>query len=392
MRILLVADFNVVHSRRYLDLIQKAGCDVTLLDVRRATPLSRLSAKNYYLWPRRGGERVTRRLIGPRLAANLSEAMVRLQLRLLWMITRPDIVHVQWVDDRAWSFARAGISPLVLTAWGTDLNILAQESNFDTITRQRKAEAISKAALLIADSQSIVDIANCLVMSPIPSILLPLGIDTELFRPGMKAAAVNWRRELGIPDHARVVLSPRALKQNYNHHIILRAFARTVLNRNIDAYLVFKAYDCINKDYITELNTIASDCGIRYRVRIVDEVPYERLPSFYAMGEFAINFPVMDAFPVTFLECLACELPVLTNRLPAYENFGMSPYLQFTGAPTEEFLEAGISDLLSSAHIRQDMSRARSYVSDNFDETVVAHCLARAYDNVLKRCTNRLHS
>jgi hypothetical protein len=91
---------------------------------------------------------------------------------------------------------------------------------------------------------------------------------------------------------------------------------------------------------------------------------------------------------VTFMECLACELPVLTNRLPAYNDFGLSAYLRFTDASTEGSLENSISDLLSSTHIRQDMSEARSYVSANFDELVVARHLAHAYENILQGQTD----
>src|SRR5262249_49612691 len=120
------------------------------------------------------------------------------------------------------------------------------------------------------------------------------------------------------------------------------------------------------------------------RIRIIDEMCYEQLPIYYAMGDFAVNFPVMDALPVTFLECLACELPVLTKHLPAYDSLGISPYLRFTDAPTEESLERGISAMLSSVQpCQSEMSGARAYVSTNFDELVVAKSLAQAYHHVL---------
>jgi glycosyltransferase involved in cell wall biosynthesis len=387
VKILLVADFSVVHSRRYLEIIRKAGCEVILLDNRRSAQFSGAPAEHYYLWPR-NGYRFARHLFGSRLAGKLSEFLVRLQLRWLWTITRPDIAHVQWIDDRAWLLAKAGISPLILTPWGSDLNV-TRDLNHDPALRRRKAEAISKTALLIADSQDMIDIANNLAAPPVPSLLLPIGIDTQLFRPGMKAEALNWRREIGIPDVAKVALSPRAFRQDYGHDIIVKAFGRAIKNKNIDAYLVFKAYDCRDKDYVNDITAIASDCGIQNRIRIVDEVSYDRLPIFYAMGDFAINFPTMDAFPVTFLECLSCELPILTKHLPSYDSLGISPYLCFTDAPTEESLEKGISSMLSSAHVlQQDMSpQARAYVSAKFDESVVANTLVQAYRRVLEGCS-----
>jgi len=383
MKILLVADFNVVHSRRYFDLLRRAGCDVVLLDSGRTTQLGKVPANQYYHWPS-SGQRLTRYIFGSSQARKLGEFLVRLQLRLLLAIIRPDITHVLWIDDRAWLLAKIGISPLVLTAWGTDLNI-TRDSNYDPVQLRRKAEAISKAALLIADSQDMIDIAHNLANLPIPSILLPVGIDTRLFRPGLQVDAFKWRRKLNIPDTAKVVLSPRAFRQNYGHDVIAKAFARAVSNYNIDAYLVFKAYDCWDRSYINNIIAIASACGIADRIRIIDEMAYDQLPTYYAMGDFAVNCPMMDAFPVTFLECLACELPMLTRYLPAYDSLGVSPYLRFTDAPTEESLEKGIAAMFSSAHsCPQEMSRARAYVSANFDESIVARSLALAYHRILE--------
>ena len=184
----------------------------------------------------------------------------------------------------------------------------------------------------------MIEIARSLAGSDVPSMLLPIGIDTRLFMPLTNARAVEQRRKLDIPEDAIVVLSPRALRDTYGHASIVRAFAMAIKQSNTDAYLVFKAYDCWQRDYIDTIIRTAAEHGARNRIRIVEEVPYNELPGFYAMGDFAVNFPVRDALPVTFLECLACELPVLTKRLPAYDSLGIAPYLNFTDQPSEESL------------------------------------------------------
>jgi glycosyltransferase involved in cell wall biosynthesis len=279
--------------------------------------------------------------------------------------------------------AKAGFSPLVLTAWGTDLNLTRDPSHDPNLLR-RKAEVIAKAALLIADSEDMIEIANDLAMSSVPSMLLPIGIDTGLFKPGKKAEALKRRRELDIPEAAKVVLSPRAFREDYGHDTIVRAFARAIRNANTDAYLVFKAYDCWDRTYIDKITNIALEYEISDRVRVIEEMPYEQLPIYYAMGDFAINFPVRDAFPVTFMECLACELPVLTKHLPAYDSLGIAPYLRFTDAPCERSLEIGISTMLFSVRSSvPNMSQARAYVCAHFDESVVAKSLADAYYRIL---------
>jgi glycosyltransferase involved in cell wall biosynthesis len=204
-----------------------------------------------------------------------------------------------------------------------------------------------------------------------------------MFRPGLDQEAMEWRRAINIPERARVVLSPRAFRRLYGHDVIVRAFARATADGHDDTYLVFKAYDCWHRDYVDRITALAASCGIQDRIRIVDEVAYERLPVFYGLGDLAINFPAMDAFPVTFLESLACEVPVLTKHLPAYDSLGVSPYLRFTEAPTEEALQKGINAMLSLPPSRREMARARAYVAANFDESVIANSLGQAYRRTL---------
>ena len=387
MKVMLVGNYDRTHTKRYLHLILKAGCDVVLLNTGpRGTQIGEIPTEKCYTFPK-SGRRLTRYLIGSSVANKLGDALVQLRLRRLWTSTRPDITHVQWIDEKAWRVAEAGASPLVLTAWGSDLNS-TRDPNHDPVQLQRKADVIAKSALLITDSQDMIDVATDLAKTPIHSMLLPIGIDTSLFIPALKAEAYDLRQKLNIPEAAKVVLSPRAFRNNYGHDIILRAFAGAFGKTNVDAYLVFKAYECFDRGYIDTINGIAAECNIHDRIRIIEEMPYQQLPIYYAMGDFAVNFPVRDAFPVAFIECLACELPVLTKHLPAYTGFGISPYLRFTDAPSEESLEIGISTMLSSlCNCSPDMSQARAYVSANLDEAVVARTLGQAYDCVLNgRC------
>ena len=46
---------------------------------------------------------------------------------------------------------------------------------------------------------------------PVRTLLLPLGIDVRLFRPGYESEATEWRQRLSIPTGAKVLLSARIL-------------------------------------------------------------------------------------------------------------------------------------------------------------------------------------
>ena len=384
MKVLLAADFSSVHSRRYLELISSAGCEVILLEKGRFPQISGEFARRYHRWPR-AGESILRYFAGRRLAEKIGSALVEIQLKLLWMRIKPDICHVQWIDDKARVLTRICVCPVILTAWGTDIR-MCEFPSCDPLLRRRKSEAISKAALLIADSNDITDIAKALAQNSISTALIPFGIDTKLFRPGLQEERKGWRKELAIPETATVALSPRLFRARYGHHTIISAFAHAIAKSQCDAYLVLKRFDSDDPGYLNEVTAFVAHLGIEDRIRILDQLPYEKLPGYYAMGDFAINFPDYDAFPVTFMECFACQLPVLTKELPAYDSFGSRAYLRFTEAPTRNALERAIFTMLSECYsMKEQMAEARSFACANFDETVVARSLSQAYQNIVGR-------
>jgi glycosyltransferase involved in cell wall biosynthesis len=115
-------------------------------------------------------------------------------------------------------------------------------------------------------------------------------------------------------------------------------------------------------------------------------MPYEQQPGLFVAADFSVNFPHMDAFPVTFLESLACGVPVLTNRLKAYESNGAEPYLTFTSEDSVAALSATMAAALANVDaLRTQAARGREHVVRNFDERVSAARLKEIYDQVLLR-------
>src|SRR5205823_4096276 len=154
---------------RYIELISRAGCEVILLEKGRFPQISGELARRYHRWPR-AGQSILRYFVGRRLAEKIGSALVEIQLKLLWMRINPDICHVQWIDDKAGVLTRIGMCPVILTAWGTDIR-MTEFSSCDPVLRRRKSEAISKTALLIADSNDIIDIAKALAQDSISTAL-----------------------------------------------------------------------------------------------------------------------------------------------------------------------------------------------------------------------------
>jgi glycosyltransferase involved in cell wall biosynthesis len=293
------------------------------------------------------------------------------------------LCHVHWIDERAWHCATAGLHPLVLTAYGSDLN-WTRLANHDPRLLKQKAEAIARCDLFIADSEDMIALASQMAGRELHSLLLPIGINTQTFRPGYEAQASEWRSALRIPESASIILSPRIIRPNYRHDKIMKAFCMAVRKGGIDAYIIFKKYYS-DQSCIDEILAVASQQGVLERVRMIDEVPYEHLPVLYSMADFAVNFPAMDAFPVTFLECSACELPILSNRLPSYASNGMAKYLTFVDGEDEYALSRQLASMCNHAADLSRMNEARAHVVHRFDESVFSAELVSAYRRLLNK-------
>jgi glycosyltransferase involved in cell wall biosynthesis len=279
----------------------------------------------------------------------------------------PDVVHVCWIDFRAALCSRAGMAPLILSAWGSDINAHF-EAGSDPAWRACAVEALSGASLTIVDAPSMTVRCEMLAGRPIASEMLHLGVDTDQFRGGLCSERSELRAQLKISDDDVLLSSMRALTPHYNHDLILDAFAQSLPRLQRKAYLLFKILNA-KTDYLQMLQRKTREYGIADRVRFVSEMPHAALPSLYAATDLVINFPRLDSIPVTLLEAAACQRAVISNKLEAYSS--VIPDENITWIPANDCLAltAAITDQANGYRYCEDrFLKARESIIDGFSE------------------------
>lgn len=371
-----------IHCRRYMRLLQLAGVDVTLVEHRgiQSHPIPGVDHRSY---PRR------MRRLDPLLTTRALSFLHKRRLELLLRSANADLCHVQWVDERVLDVSLAGGRPLVAFAWGSDLNVPLRMAS-KSPARQRIGAALRELDLLIVDCDDGAAAANELAGIEVPVASLPIGIDTQLFRPDLAEERAEWRRRLQIEPDALVFLSGRQLGAIYRPAEIIEAFARMPAAARQRSYLIMRMFGHSVGTSLRSLQQQTRSLGIEQRVRWVGGMPYERQPGLFVAADFMVNFPHMDAFPVTFLESLACGVAVLTNRLKGYESNGATPYLTFASEDSVPALSATMSAALDDVEaLRAQAARGREHVVRNFDERISAVHLKEIYDGVLLRHSAR---
>jgi len=390
MKILLFAPSESVHSLRFINWLLDRGCQVIHVDWHNPYPLGRRGYK-YYLYGFPSKNRLFIKLFGknnfPRMMA--SKFLVIPQIWFLWFLHKPDLVHVHYIDYRAIRCVMAGVKPLIFTAWGSDINYLFLASA-DPVYRMKIGLALRKADLVLADSVEIQSKCEELAGRSINSKLLYFGIDTNLFKPGYERDVIELKRKANIPQEAKILFSIRGWNRYYRHHLILEAFARALPGMKSKTYLVFKSFSITpdSEEYQSELLSLANKLNIADKVRFLDEVDYSQMPIMYALSDVIINYPLVDAFPVTFLEAAACERRVISCMLPSYKNTFAEQYFRIISDRSIDELIVAMVELINDHHQMKnnyDLVAARTFVEKNFTENVSINVLFNLYSDLSQR-------
>lgn len=322
MHILLLAPGTSIHSERFLRMLLDRGYAVTFLSDHDPW---RDGTDGYTFIPLAPCVRGLHRL-GRRAATRLEFWIRMLQVRLIWNRIRPDLVNVHYVDKRASFCARAGLRPLVLTCWGSDINGLFSPTN-DPARREHIVSALEGADHITADARGVIDRCEQLVGHELTTSLWNFGVDTERFKPGFPREARLLRARLHISPDSKVILSSRRLHPHLGQGYILQAFSDVVRDPQMpEVVLVFKRY-LADEETESALRAQADRLGVEDKVRWLDESHYDDVPAQYAMADLVVNYPERDALPVSLLEAAACKRPVISSALAAYEAFPEDSFL-----------------------------------------------------------------
>jgi len=394
MKVLMLAPGKSIHSKRSLNWLLESGCHVTFVDYTDPRPQV-ANRQAYRFMPYLGmrGRRFYRLVLGSGMADMLGLQLGTSWLRLIERYVKPDIVHAQWVDHRAYCCLKAGLRPLVLSAWGTDINkhLLPGTDNKEDSPQAHRmiGETLAGADLVIGHSPDIVAKCALLAGSELRTEVLTFGVDTKAFHPDHREAGIELRHRLDIPQDATVLLSIRGLMPTYGHHLILEAFAQAQLRFKSAPILVFRRFAAVEA-YEADLRRQVEELGVGQWVRWLDQVPFDQMPAVYALADLIVSYPAMDAFPVTFMEAAACERPVITCRLPSYQGTFAEKYFYMVEpnnvtALADTIFRAASQDPAERAEM---LSEARRAVVQEYDESVSARRLLELYQVVVSEAKN----
>jgi glycosyltransferase involved in cell wall biosynthesis len=289
-------------------------------------------------------------------------------LRRLLRETRPDVVHANWLPTAGLA-ALYGASPLVATAWGSDVYRAsrAQLLAYRLLVRQ--------ADVVMADSLDLIVELERLGAPPERTMLVNWGVDLSVFSPP-RLPRETVRHQLGLAS-GRMILSPRSLRDVYNPKIIIRAFER-VADALGDVTLVLK-----------HMGLEAPELGpLRHsdRVRIIGHVPYERMADYYQAADVCVSLASSDSSPRSVWEAMGCATPCIVSDLPWVHELIVDGQHALVVPIDEDELAAAMRRLLEQPGLGAAMGdRARRLVAEHRNREHELQRLVEVYERVAVR-------
>jgi teichuronic acid biosynthesis glycosyltransferase TuaC len=203
----------------------------------------------------------------------------------------PDGVAATWLGRRL------GL-PVVITARGTDVNLIPRHA----IPRGLIQQAIRDAAALIAVSAALKQALVGLGAPEDKVTVLRNGVETTLFRPPDDRLVVRARLGLTGPT----LISVGLLIERKGHHRVIEAMAA------LSGYTLLVVGEGPER---ARLAAMIERLGLADRVRLLGSRAHAELPALYGAADALVLASSREGWANVLLEAMACGTPVIASNI-----------------------------------------------------------------------------
>jgi L-malate glycosyltransferase len=284
-KILFVSDAKSVHTRRWAEHFRDMGCDVHVASFRPEII---------------SGVRV--HLIGGPALGKMGYVLAPRQLRRLFKDLQPDLVHAQYVTSYGFLAAWAGLHPLVVTAWGTDVLISPRSSR---IKRWLASYAVRHADAVTTVAEHMNPAVAELGVEVSSVVAVPFGVDTARFLLAPTVPRLPLR-----------VICTRNFAPVYSVSTLVEAVAMCRA-RGIDLRL-----DLVGAGPLeAQLTRQAESLGLQEFVTFHGHVSHDRLANLLAAAHVFVSPALSDGNNVSLNEAMASGCFPICTAIAANEQW-----------------------------------------------------------------------
>lgn len=325
IRLCVVGNFFGPHTRRWVRYFaSRDDFDLHLISFYPAPPLEGATLHALCLDGRRlpaaPGTKPLHPPLGRLVVRRLAERLPRSSLHVINALRyryhglgrvirelQPDVLHSHFLVEHAFFAATVGYRPHVVTAWGSDVLVMAAHSPLE---RAIVRYTLRRADLATANNSYLARRTQALAPRDLPVVTIPLGID-RFFLEG-------YQRSVNVVDRSTspTIISTRSLDSPlYRVTDVIKAFAS--VRRHLPEVRLLVAGDGRLRP---ALERLAAGLGLGESVRFLGFVPHEQLVQILPEAHVYVSVPASDATALSTLEAMACGCFPVVSDLPSQDE------------------------------------------------------------------------
>jgi len=226
--------------------------------------------------------------------------------------------------------------PLVITARGTDLNLIPQYPR----PRQMILWAANQADAIITVCQALKDVLVDMGVADSKVNVLRNGVDLEMFRPPANREALRASLKLD----GQVLLSVGHLIRRKGHDLVIRAL------KYLPGMQLLIAGD---GEELANLQKLVETEGVANRVTFLGAVPHDTLKDYYGAVDSLVLASSREGWANVLLESMACGTPVVATNIWGTPEVVASPEAGVLVERKSQAIADGVKKLLAQYPDRQ---------------------------------------
>jgi glycosyltransferase involved in cell wall biosynthesis len=297
--------------------------------------------------------------------------MVRKTVRII----NPSVLHAHQVIGHGMWGALSGYHPFVVSAWGTDIEILANQS---WLNRSIAKYVIKKADIIHVPAKSMVATVKKLGCPKEKIFIQIFGSDTKVFNPDVREETLKKRYN---SDY--LVISIRVLDRIYKVDTLIRTIPIIIKKFPRTKFLILGKGE--QRQYLEKL---ALQLGVIDNTVFMGWRERHEIPRYLSSSDIYVDTLAASAgISIGLLEAMSCGLPPVVAKIPGVDEAVEDGVNGLIFPPGDhEALARKILELLSDDSRRKQMGAAARKTAVEIGD--IDKCMRRIegmYESLLKR-------
>ena len=281
----------------------------------------------------------------------------------------PDILHAFHASSYGFLGAVSGFRPLIISTWGSDVLVFPDKT---PLHKWILKWSLGRADMITATSHFLQKEIER-VVSGRKVELLPLGVDTELFKPSRQTSGRKF-----------IVVTVRNLERIYGLEYLIDAFSNFSKDKS-EVELNIIGDGSLRKCLVDRVSSL----GITNKVRFLGYLSQEQVAKELAKADVFVIPSLSESFGVAALEAASCGVPVIASNVGGLPEAVLDDKTGFLVVPgNSSAIQDKLDLLFNDMNLRRELGNAgRVFVLSDYSWDLSGSKIEKLYKKLVTRYT-----